>query len=39
MDKKDFLIGLLVGTAILVAAVEDYFSRKISIRRKKLRRS
>ncbi|MGO9374574.1 MAG: hypothetical protein ACLQBD_21095 [Syntrophobacteraceae bacterium] len=35
MDKKDFLIGLFVGTAILVATVEDFFSRKISIKRKK----
>jgi hypothetical protein len=39
MNKKDFLIALLVGTAILVAAVEDIFSRKISINKRKIRRS
>ncbi len=39
MNKKDFLIGLLVGTAILVAAVEDFFSKKISINRRKIGRS
>lgn len=39
MNKRDFLIGLFVGTAILVATVEDFFSRKISMKRKKIRRS
>jgi len=35
MSKKDFVISLFVATAILVATVEDLFSKKISIKRKK----
>jgi len=39
MNRKDFLIGLFVGTAILVATVEDFFTKRISIKRKESRHS